>query len=83
MDPETALSCTFPSLVRIEHQDRAVRELLQQFEVRLTERGAVRRDRFRDPGLVQGDHVRVSLDDDRYSPARDRRLRSVEAEHRA
>ena len=53
-----------PGLVAVEAEDRHVGEPPQPLELRLGQRGAVRRDRLVDPGLGERDHVHIALDDD-------------------
>ena len=50
--------------VAVEAEDRGRGEAPEQAELGLGERGAERRDRLAEPGLVERDHVHLPLDDD-------------------
>src|SRR5665213_671393 len=63
-----------------EAEDRARRDLAQLVRLLGCERGAERRDRVGEPGLVQRDAVEVARDDDRGIFLRCRAARDVERE---
>ena len=75
-----ALGRSRAGLIRVEREDRALREPAEQAEVPLPQRRAACGHRVLDAGLHQPDHVGVALDHEDLAAARDRGARAGQVE---